>query len=53
MGKKLFELFSIKNDFTKYFAKCWNLFTHFVLPIVAILLIHFYTTGQSIFQCVA
>ena len=38
MGKKLFELFSIKNDFTKYFAKCWNLFKHFVLPIMAILL---------------
>ena len=37
MGKKLFELFSIKNDFAKYFAKCWNLFKHFVLPIMVIL----------------
>ena len=31
MGEKLFELFCVKNDFAKYFAKCHNLlYTYFV-----------------------
>ena len=29
--EKLFELFSIENDFSKYFAKCCNLFIYFYL----------------------
>ena len=33
---KIFELFCIKNDFAKYFAKCHNLFKYFVLHIMVI-----------------
>ena len=55
MGKKLFELFSIKNDFANYFAKCWNLLKHFVLPIMVILLNNtflYYRTNQISMCCI-
>ena len=34
MDEKLFELFCIKNELAKYFAKCHNVFKYFVLHIV-------------------
>ena len=34
-NKRLFELCGTENDFTKYFAKCPNLFKYFVSDITA------------------
>ena len=34
IDEKLFELFCIKNELAKYFAKCHNVFKYFVLHIV-------------------
>ena len=54
MGEVLFELFCIKNDFTKCFAKCRNLFKYLFRTLWQFLeIIHFYTTGQTKFPCVA
>ena len=55
MGKKLFELFSIKNNFANHFAKCWNLLKHSVLPIMVILLNNtflYYRTNQISMCCI-
>ena len=53
MGEKLFELFCIKNDFAKYFSKCYNLFKYFVSHIMILFTItRFCTTGQTKFPCV-
>ena len=48
MDEKLFELFCIKNDFSKCFANCRNLFIYkyfFRILWQFLEIIHFYTTG--------
>ena len=51
----LFELFCIKNDFAKCSAKCHNLLFKYLLCTLwqFLEIIHFYTTGQTKFPCVA
>ena len=56
MDEKLFELFSIKNDFAKCFANCHNLFIYeyfFRILWQFLEIIHFYTTGQNKLPCIA
>ena len=52
--EKLFELFRIKNDFAKYFAKFHNLSIILFHTLWLFLeMIHFYITGEIKIPCVA